>query len=164
MGNSSGNGAPSTAELARLVVGKLAPEELGSFELVAAPYLANPRARERDVRSHHDDPLGFGAGEALAMLTPVAVFVSATVTAALADLVKEESRRGIVSLVRRLLRRKASAAAAGGGAGWTVEQLAAVRRVAVEKGRELGAAKPEAIADAILGALVSGQAGQAGQG
>ena len=160
MGHSSGNGAPSTAELARVVVGALAPEELGAFELVAAPYLANPRAREREVRSRHDDPLGFGVGEALAMLTPVAVFVSATVTAALADLVKEESRKGVVSVIRRLFRRKPPATVAGDAAGWTVEQLAAVRRVAVEKGRELGAAKPEAIADAILGALVSGQTGQ----
>ena len=37
-------------ELARRVVRKIAPEELSSFDIVAAPYLESPKQAERRLR------------------------------------------------------------------------------------------------------------------
>ena len=43
-------------ELARRVVRKIAPEELSSFDLVAAPYLENPEQAERRLRRRPSAP------------------------------------------------------------------------------------------------------------
>lgn len=84
---------------------KIAPEELSSFDLVAAPYLDSPEQAERRLRRAHDDPLGFGLGDIVAMATPVIAVVSGSVITAVSDNVGKAVRDGTASAVRKAWRK-----------------------------------------------------------
>lgn len=144
-----------TAELARAVVEKIAPEELAAFDLVAAPYLTGV-----DTSKSSGD-LEFGVVEAVATITPVVTVVCAAVSLAVLHGVEDEVRKtsGEVTrgVFRRLWRKRGQPQALAWPA-WTREQLAEVRTVAVERAVSLRVelALAEAIADAVVGALVLG--------
>ena len=155
----------STAEIARRVVGELAPDELASFDLVAAPYLRKSAERRRPrsdgfsadrARGEHDNPLGFGIQDALTVVTPAAVLVSGAVTAALADGVTKEVRRrtdGFVGWLRQRLGRRDRRPETFD---LNPAQLTELRRIALDRAKALGM-KPRqarALADAVVGALV----------
>lgn len=146
-------------ELARRVVRKIAPEELSSFDLVAAPYLENPEQAERRLRSAHDDPLGFGLGDIVAMATPVIALVSGSVITAVSDSVGKAVRDGTTNAVRkawRKLRGKPAEPLELPSTPLTTTQLAEVRQIALERALSLGMKqqKAEALADALVAALV----------
>ncbi|MGH3864124.1 hypothetical protein [Actinokineospora sp.] len=144
---------PSARELAHELVETLAPEELPSFALVAEPYLTDPRRAEKQLRDH-DDPMGFGLGDALAMATPVIALVSGSVVTALSDSVAASVRDAGGKLVRKLTRKKPVELPPAKE--WTSEQLDEIREVALARALDLGMkkAKAETLADALVGALL----------
>jgi hypothetical protein len=140
-------------------VRKIAPEELPSFDVVAAPYLENPRQAERRLRQAHDDPLGFGLGDIVAMATPVIALVSGSVITAVSDSVGRAVRDGTTNAVRkawRKVRGKPVPPLELPSTQLTAAQLAEVRQIALERALSLGMKrqKAEALADAVVAALV----------
>ncbi|WP_436496293.1 hypothetical protein [Actinokineospora sp. HUAS TT18] len=142
---------PTVRDLARELVETLAPEELPTFDAVAEPYLTDPRRAERRLRDH-DDPMGFGLGDALAMMTPVIALVSGSVVTALSDTLSDSLRSQGAKLLRKVTKKKELPPAAE----WSAEQLAEVREIALKRALDLGMkpGKAEALADAVVGALV----------
>ena len=146
-------------ELARRVVRKIAPEELPSFDVVAAPYLESPKQAERRLRRAHDDPLGFGLGDIVAMATPVIALVSGSVITAVSDSVGKAVRDGTGNAMRRAwrkLRGKQLKPLELPSTPLTTSQLAEVRQIALARALSLGMKqqKAEALADAMIAALV----------
>ncbi|WP_369382920.1 hypothetical protein [Streptomyces sp. cg36] len=149
--------------MARHAVGRLAPEELDLFDETARAALEHGADRRR----RHDDPLGFGADEASAVLvTTVAVGVAQ-------DVLKSLAQQAGASLSGRLTawfagRRRSRAANAdgdpedgarpGGRAAdtapqpLTAEQLDGVRGVAQRRAVLLGLSEDRAglLADAVV--------------
>lgn len=154
------------AEVARDLVAKTAPHELPLFRATSEEYFKDPE-RALSPPEGKDETLGFGVGIALAMITPVALevvkSVIAFVSAEVGKTAKEESEPLIRNAVRRLFRRGKDPAAGASGAqpatiGLNEEQLAEVRRVALEKAEQLKLArdKAELLADALVGELATG--------
>ncbi|HEY0641066.1 MAG TPA: hypothetical protein VGD67_25825 [Pseudonocardiaceae bacterium] len=151
---------PTAEQLARRLVTAVAPDELPAFDAVATPYLAEPAAAERRLRRAQDDPLGFGLGDVVAMATPVIALVSASVVTALSDGLADSMRAGGRSVLRRVRARFGGGTVAPqalpAGGGWSAEQLAEVRRIALARATRLGMAteNAEALADAVVGELL----------
>jgi hypothetical protein len=154
-------------ELARVVVGRVAPEELGLFEETEADYFRDPRLALK--AGGRDEAVGFGLD--MALLTPyvlvagaaVVRFLAAVVSDAVRDEVRDELKPVIAGRIRRLLRRDDLAAAdrrqsgeQDRAAGVTVEQAREVRRVAVQQAMQCGLDDEKAalLADAFVGALL----------
>jgi hypothetical protein len=155
----AGTTVRTAEELARRVVRKIAPEELSSFDIVAAPYLESPKQAERRLRQAHDDPLGFGLGDIVAMATPVIALVSGSVITAVSDSVGKAVRDGTTSTARkawRKLRGKPAEPLELPSTPLTKAQLTEVRQIALERALSLGMKqhKAEALADAVIAALV----------
>ncbi len=140
----------SARDLAERVVEAVAPAELPSFALVAAPYLDHPERAERRLRREHD-PLALG--DAVEVVTPVVALVSGSVITALADGVGESARNGAGELFRKLTKRRAVEAPVRD---WDGDELARVRATALVRAKALGLEEPraEALADAIVAALL----------
>ncbi|MFD9739504.1 hypothetical protein [Umezawaea sp. NPDC059074] len=143
----------SVHDLAKRVVEAVAPGELASFEPVAAPYLDHPARAERRLRRGDDDPLGFGLGDAVEMVTPVVALVSGSVITALSDGFGEAVKGGVGKVFRKLTKRRAVEAPVRA---WSEDELAKVRATALVRAKALGVreAKAEALADAIVVALL----------
>ena len=146
-------------ELARRVVRKIAPEELSSFDIVAAPYLESPKQAERRLRQAHDDPLGFGLGDIVAMATPVIALVSGSVITAVSDSVGKAVSDGTTNAVRKAWRKfrgKPTTPLELPSTPMTTTQLAEVRQIALERALSLGMdqQRADALADAVIAALV----------
>ncbi|NKE58473.1 hypothetical protein FXN61_17260 [Lentzea sp. PSKA42] len=151
--------ARTADDLARRVVRKIAPEELSAYDIVAAPYLESPKQAERRLRRAHDDPLGFGLGDIVAMATPVIALVSGSVITAVSDSVGKAVRDGTTSAVRkawRKIRGKQPEPLELPSTPLTTAQLAEVRQIALDRALSLGMKqqKAEALADAVIAALV----------
>ncbi|MCO1659840.1 hypothetical protein [Pseudonocardia humida] len=142
-----------SGELARQVVGRLAPDELAVFDPVAQEYFADPQAVLSPAR--REEAVGFGLD--LAMLTPYALAVAGPVVtwlvATVSTAAREESEARITSWVRGLFRR-------GPAPGppvppLTDEQARTVHRIAVRQARAVGLPDQQAalVADAIVGAI-----------
>src|SRR5215211_3720307 len=65
-------------ETSKSVVTQVAPEELELFDELLQDYFENPQPSNPPA-STHDDPLGFGLGEALVAVTPAAAAMASTV-------------------------------------------------------------------------------------
>jgi hypothetical protein len=154
-------------ELARAVVERVAPEELGLFEETEADYFRDPGLVLRAGR--RDEAVGFGLD--LALLTPyvlvagaaVVHFLTDVVSGVVADEVGDELKPVIAGRVRRLRRRDDPAAAGRREPGpqdrvpgVTVEQAREVRRVALREAMQSGLDDEKAalLADAFVGALL----------
>jgi hypothetical protein len=151
------------AELARSAISRAAPEELPLFPATSEAYFENPDAL---AAKGGDDMLGFGVGDALVLLTPVALAVSRDVLnfvlEQLRSQAREHGKEAIDRLVSRLLSRDEKAAAEtpaeeGEPPELTDEQLEEVRALAVEKARQLKLApdKAELLADSLVGSLAT---------
>lgn len=186
MGASGHDETARTRELAREAVRRLAPEELAFFEETADAYFEDPARAPRKARP---EPLGIGI-EAIVVstLTAFALPVAATVAGNIAtDAMREERRRGWW----RRRRARADGAPDGGSAPdpaggadnpfaapGTVRPMALggaearpadfelLQRIAYDRGVALGLPPDQAqlLADAILGAVVSGRGGGASGG
>lgn len=154
-------------ELARRVVRKIAPEELPSFDIVAAPYLESPKQAERRLRQAHDDPLGFGLGDIVAMATPVIALVSGSVITAVSDSVGKAVRDGTANAARKAWRKfrgKPVEPLELPSTPLTTAQLTEVRQIALARALSLGMKqqKAEALADAVVALVLrDGEAGDA---
>jgi hypothetical protein len=154
-------------ELARAVVRRVAPEELGLFEETEADYLRDPGSMLKTGR--RDEAVGFGLD--MGLLTPyvlvvgtaVVHFLAAVVSDTVRDEARDELRPVIAERVRRLLRREDPAAADRRGSGQhgrapgvTAEQAREVHRVAQQQAMRSGLDDQKAalLADAFVGALL----------
>ncbi len=156
-------------ELARAVVRRVAPEELGLFEETQADFFRDPGLMRRTGR--RDKAVGFGLD--VALLTPyvlmagtaVVHFLATVVSDAVRDEVGDELKPVIGGRIRWLLRREGTPTPDGqeqaqqGPAparGVTADQARAVHRVALQQAKQSGLDDERAslLADAFVGALV----------
>jgi hypothetical protein len=153
--------------LARDAVAQTAPEELPLFRATSEAYLKDDGSLQHTGSG--EDMLGFGVGEALVLVTPVALAVAREVLNFVVDEVRTRARdagsEAIDKLADRLLRKGEHAAQGGGSTspataaadvpGLTAEQLRQVRALAVEKAQQF-ALPPEKVtllADSLVGSL-----------
>jgi hypothetical protein len=146
-------------EVARDVVAVVAPEEMVLFRPMSAAYFDAP---DRLGQAPKDDMLGFGAGDAIVALTPVALSViSAVVTYLRGEVARATSKEVgqiVDEQVHGLFRRfhHGGQAAAPALSGLSKDQLAAVGRLAFEHARAMhvGDGRARLLADAVVGGLV----------
>ncbi|WP_448620534.1 hypothetical protein [Geodermatophilus sp. URMC 65] len=147
-------GAKETVvRVARDVVAQLAPQELADFDAAAEAYLAAPSRVRR--RLNKDDPLGFGVEEISVLLSPVALAVAQSTLETLAQDAARSSITAMGARLRRFLLRHRRVRRER--TPLSPDQLADVRRGAMEKGKQLGLDDQRAalLADAIIGRLVT---------
>jgi hypothetical protein len=151
-------------DISRVVIARVAPAEKASFRAVSDAYFANAK-RTAPSRDGGTGPLGWGAGEAVTLLTPI---VLAAMTEAIQYLLVEIARtavsRGRVAAagaIRRLFGLKghpngddSPAETADLAVELTDRQWAAVRRIVVDVAQRSGLSEDKAalIGDAVLGA------------
>ena len=150
------------ADVARDLVSQVAPEEMPLFRATSEAYFKDP---QQVLKEHmgKDDMLGFGTGEVMSLVTPVAVAVSVEVIRFVTEEVttsfKAESAVVIAALVKSLfkkyrpiLEREAKPTSSP----LTPEQLREVHAIALTKARQLklSEAKAKTLADALVGDLV----------
>jgi hypothetical protein len=157
-------------EVAREVVGDVAPEELALLGPMSAAYFTDPD-RALSGRTLDDEPLGFGVPVDGQLLTPIVLAVLTQVLAFLVTEVRKSVQAEAPDLihehVKRLFKKlrpadaEAEAAAASGGKPATPpplssQQLARVREIALARARQLGltGSKAELLADSVVGGLV----------
>ena len=148
------------AELAREQVAHLAPDELPLFRSTCEAYFKDPDKVLADQQAR-EDLLGFGASTVLAFVTPVVLAIMTEVVLFLAEevrkSVKEESSAVISGLVKSLFKRFRSGDNDGAPAAprLTPDQLARIRRIALEKAQQLNLPESQAglLADSLVGSL-----------
>lgn len=153
----------AVAALARGAVAESAPHELPLFRATSEAYWADPERTLAGGDGAKDEMLGFGVEAALMFVTPAALEVAKAVVAFVAARVRasaeREGGRAVDDAVAHVLRRIRGD---GGGetqkmAALTDEQLDEVRRLAVEKARQLDLPEDKAslLADALVGRLAT---------
>jgi hypothetical protein len=137
--------------LGRALVLRLAPEELPLYPSLVSQFQSPKRGRRA---SSGDQVLGFGAGEAVVMLTPVILSFSREFWQALVAEAAQDSVRGLLEYVRARLRGDDEAASAELPP-LTSGQLQLVRKVAEREADRLDVSKGQAklLADAVVGVL-----------
>jgi len=161
-----------TEALARRAVAETAPKELPLFTVTARSYFADPdrAVAAATSKAADDEMLGFGVESAVAIVTPVALWVAQQVAQSVGSMllqsvgtqvgaaVEAEAAGPIRSLVRRLLRMMglgnhgADAPAAMPAQHLTPAQLSEVREAAFRTAREY---LPEAQAKSLANAMVA---------
>lgn len=105
---SNGASQELVAEVTREIVEARFPEELPHFRAQSRAYFEDPR-RSLEGSGSGDNMLGFGGGEAVAMVTPVALAVVSEVVTYLLEEVKEavksEGETAVESNIRHLFKR-----------------------------------------------------------
>jgi len=146
------------ADVARDIVMQTAPEELPLFRATSAAYFKNP-GKVLTGQASKDEMLGFGAGEAVVMLTPyVLVVVTEVVRFVIAQVqqtVAAESADLISDIVKKLFKKVRPEE--NNLLPLTPAQLAQVRKVAYESACRLNLSDNQAslLADAIKGSMLS---------
>jgi len=149
------------ADLARDIVAQNAPQELPLFRATSAAYFKNP-GKVLKSQSGKDEMLGFGAAEAVLMLTPsVLVIVNQVVTFVIAEVQKsvaEESSNLLDDLVKKMFKKFRSEHEQNATPALTPAQLAHVHQLAYEEASRLALsdAKAKLLADSIVGSLAIG--------
>jgi len=152
-------------EVSRDVVAAVAPEEMVLFRPMSTAYFDSP---DRLAQAPKDDLLGFGAGDAVVALTPVALSVMSAVLTYLRREVAQATNKEVTQIIdeqlhalfRRFHRREPGAppapAPAAPAPGLSKEQLAEVGRLAFEHARAMHVPQGRArlLADAVVGSLV----------
>ena len=153
-------------EVSRDVVAAVAPEEMVLFRPMTTAYFDAP---DRLRQAPKDDLLGFGAGDAVVALTPVALSVISAVLTYIRREVAQATNKEVTQIIdeqvralfRRFHRGEPGAAPAHGAApaaapGLSKEQLAEVGRLAFEQARAMHVPEGRArlLADAVVGSLV----------
>jgi hypothetical protein len=141
--------------LGRELVSDLAPEELPLYPSLLSQFQGAKRGR-RGKDSSDDQLLGFGAAEALTMLTPVILAFTSGFWQALVAEAGQSSAHGVLAYVRSHLPGHHEAAAPP----LTLDQLKLVRTVAEREGRRLDISEAQVglLTDAMVGALAGPQA------
>jgi hypothetical protein len=151
------------ANVARDLVAQLAPEELPLFQAHSAAYFKDPQKVLKGQRGE-DEMLGFGTGEAISLLTPIALTISVEVIKFVTEEVKKsfkaESSSMINDLVKSMFEKYRSAEEKKekpASTLLTLEQLKEVRKIAIAKARKLKLPESKAnqLADALIADLVA---------
>ncbi len=146
------------ADLARDIVAQTAPQELPLFRATSAAYFNNPNQvlRRRDGK---DQMLGFGAGEAVLMLTPtVLVIVNQVVTFVITEVQKavaQESSSLLDDFVKKMFKKYRPTDEQNAPPPLTSAQLLKVHQLAYEEAGRLALpdAQAKLLADSIVGTL-----------
>ena len=140
--------------LGRELVSDLAPEELPLYPSLLSQFQGARRGR--GGKSSDDQILGFGAAEALTMLTPVILNFTSSFWQALVAEAARSSVHGVLECVRAHLPGRHEAAPPP----LTADQLKLVRTVAEREARRLDISEGQAglLADAMVGLLAAPQA------
>jgi len=141
--------------LGRELVSDLAPEELTLYPSLLSQFQRAKRGR-RGKDSSDDQLLGFGAAEALTMLTPVILNFANGFWQALVAEAAQSSAHGVLEYVKAHLPGHHEATAPP----LTADQLQLVRTVAEREARGLDISEGQAglLADAMVGLLAAPQA------
>lgn len=136
--------------LSRELVSDLAPEELPLYPSLLSQFQGAKRGR-RGKDSPDDQLLGFGAAEALTMLTPVILNFTSCFWQALVAEAAQSSAHGVLAYVRSHLPGHHEAAAPP----LTLDQIKLVRTVAERQARRLDISEAQVglLTDAMVGAL-----------
>ena len=156
------------AELSREIVMNVAPEELPIFRAQSEAYFKNPKKLlARKVGK--DDMLGFGAGEAVAFLTPFILAVMSDVVTFLTDEIRKALKGEAASLITRTVKSlfktrdpaadqddKTEEKEEEKRMSLTAEQLDQVREIVLSRARQLKIAevKADLLANSIVGSLL----------
>jgi len=155
------------ADLARIVVAETSPQELPLFRAHSEAYFKDP-ASALKRQGGKDEMLGFGMGEAMTLLTPIALAVASEVVKFVLDEVgkslKKEGADLIGDVIKRLFKRVRAPGEGRSGHDakaqeappvLTPEQMAQIRRLAFDKARQLNVPETQAglLADAVIGSL-----------
>ena len=147
-----------TAEIVRSVgfelVSRLAPEELPLYPSLVSQFQGAKRGGRRGKASSDDQLLGFGAAEAVTMLTPAILSFTGSFWKTLVAEAAKNSAHGVVERVKAHLPGRHEAAA---GPPLTPDQLQLVRTVAERETRRLDISESQAglLADAMVGVLTA---------
>jgi hypothetical protein len=135
------------------LVSRLAPEELPLYPSLVKQFQGAKRGG-RGKESSDDQLLGFGAAEAITMLTPVILSFTGSFWKALVAEAATDSAHGVVEYLKTHLLGRHGAAA---GPPLTPGQLQHVRAVAEREARGLDISEAQAglFADAMVGALTA---------
>lgn len=149
-------------ELARAALQQAAPEELVLFDETAADFHRDPKLLRRGGGG--DEAVGFGLE--MVLLTPYVLAAGTAVIRFLAsiasDAVRDELKPLIAGPIRRLIRHDAPPGQRAGAPknaapapGLSAEQAREVRRVALQRAKEVGLddGRASLLADAVVGAL-----------
>jgi hypothetical protein len=151
-------------ELAKAGISAVASEELLLFDAMRAAYERNPQ-RAIQLRNK-DDPLGFGVGEAVVLVTPTALKVASLVideiTQYAGKTLAQRGLPGVVALFRRIVRRVRGKTTSSPRSKLRSpipldeDQLERVRRIALATAEESGLPADRAglLADAVVGRLL----------
>jgi hypothetical protein len=146
--------------VSRDLVASVAPEEMPLFTPLSSAYFDAPERLERQPK---DDVLGFGVGEVVVALTPIALSVVAEVLTYLRRELAQTAAKDVTGAVdggvRSLFRRfHHDARPAVAPAALSREQLAEVGRLAYDRARAMRLSEPRArlLADAVVGSLALG--------
>jgi hypothetical protein len=149
------------AELARLLVQELAPEELAFFDAASEEFTRAGTGRLPERRGGGADEVAWGNVEELVVLvTPAALAICAAVVAEFLQVtgkaVVARSGKAGRRLGRRLVRAKATTAEPAVIAPLSAAQLGRIRLAATEKADELGLSEDERrlLVDGLIGRLV----------
>ena len=140
--------------IGRELVSRLAPEELPLYPSLVKQ-LQGPAKRGRRGRASSDDQLlGFGAAEAMTMLTPVILTFTGSFWKALVAETAQDSAHGVVEYLKAHLPGRHETAATPP---LTPGQLQLVRTVAEREARRLDISESQAglLADAMVGVLTA---------
>jgi hypothetical protein len=139
------------------VVAAVAPEEIPLFRPLSDAYFDHP---DRLPRRPKDEMLGFGVGEFVVPLTPVALMVvSETLVYLRGELAKSAARHAAGALeaeLKALLRRFHTGDRPPESVpALSPQQLAEVRRRVIERARRMGLSEARAglLGDAVVGSL-----------
>ena len=150
------------AEIARHLVRTIAPNELPMFRANSAAYFAAPEVALKPLRPR-EEMLGFGLGDAVGFLTPVAMAaVSAAVTFVTSEIKKAASAESasVISGWVRIIFRKVMPTPAADSlpalAQLSREQLKALYQVTLEKARGYVAdGEARRLADELVASIVT---------
>jgi hypothetical protein len=137
----------------RELVSHLAPEEIPLYSSLLSQFQGTKGGRGRKGSSD-DQLLGFGAAEAVAMLTPLILSFTSSFWKALIEQAARDSAHGVVEYVRA---RRPGHHGADGPPKLTPDQLRLVRTVAEREARRLDISGKRAglLADAMVGVLTA---------
>ncbi len=149
-------------ELARDVVSQIAPQELPLFRANSEAYFKDPE-KVLQSQAAKDEMLGFGAGDAVVLLTPIVLATLDEVVKFVVEEVKKsvqgEGAARIQQAIKALFKkfRQPEADDKKKPAPLTPEQLVQVRRIAFNKARQLKLSEERAklLADAVVGSLAT---------
>lgn len=146
------------ADVSRDLIAQVAPQELPLFRAQSQAYFRDPNAVLKEQEGK-DDMLGFGAGEAIAFLTPVALVVVTEVITFLASEIKKtvaaEGSSLLAEQLKKVLKKYRPGDTKNDPPSLSAEQLTQVHKLAFEKARQLklSEAQSHLLADSLVGSL-----------